>query len=337
MSYCPAQRRAVFRDEASGATETVDTAVLFGADGCASTLRAALQERAGVCVHRDKLDSGYKELTIPAVGSEQGHGPCGRFALHPGALHIWPRGSFMLIALPNRDGSFTCTLFLAMQAAEETPSFAGLRDPARVSEFFVRYFPDVMPLIPNLPEVFMQTPVGCMSTVRTWPWNHGRALLIGDAAHAIVPFFGQGMNAGFEDCTVLERVLDRQPAGAAPDWECVFGELAHERRPDTDAIADLALENYVEMRDKVTDRYFLLKRAVEAEFAERYPGEYRSRYQLVTFTRVPYRLAAAAGRIQNEILDEMCAGLEHAGQVDYARMGSLVAQRLGPLLRENER
>jgi kynurenine 3-monooxygenase len=241
----------------------------------------------------------------------------------------------MLIALPNPDGSFTCTLFLPLESSGGGPSFADLTDAAATTAFFYRYFPDAAPMLHEFPASFLQSPIGFMDTIRTWPWSHGSALLLGDAAHAIVPFFGQGMNAGFEDCTLLEQARERQPPGSATDWARLFAEFARDRRPDTDAIADMALENYVEMRDKVTDRRYLLKRAVEAELGRLYPGEYRSRYQLVTFTRTAYRLAAAIGRMQDQVLDAACAGAEHAGQVDYTRTRAELAQRLSGLLADH--
>lgn len=332
LHYSHTTKCAVFDDLVRGTTETVDAPVVFGTDGCGSALRAALQESAGIQVAQGRIDCGYKELTIPALSSGQGLGAGCRFALDPNALHIWPRGSFMLIALPNPDGSFTCTLFLPLQSNGEIPGFADLMDKSKTVAFFHRNFPDVTPLLQEFPESFLQTPISYMDTVRAWPWCHGDTLLLGDAAHAMVPFFGQGMNAGFEDCTLLTEALDRKPPGAAADWGRLFAEFARNRRPDTDAIAAMALENYVEMRAKVTDRCFLLKRAVEAELDRRYPGEYRSRYQLVTFTRTAYRLAAAMGRIQDQLLDEACAGAEHAEQVDYAWMLSQLAQRRGGLL-----
>jgi len=233
------------------------------------------------------------------------------------ALHIWPRGNFMLIALPNLDGSFTCTLFLPFEGA---PSFAGLQSEAEAQAFFEEYFPDALPLIPNLAQQLLSAPLGRMVTVKVWPWSVGEALLIGDAAHAIVPFFGQGMNAGFEDVTLL-------PAGR--DWADVFADFSEARKPDTDAIADLAVENFLEMRDRVADPEFLFQRKVEEELQRRMPGRYLTRYQLVTFTRVPYRLALRAGQIEAALLKESIRGEE----VDYARAQELAEERLVPLLR----
>ncbi|TMA25992.1 MAG: FAD-dependent monooxygenase [Deltaproteobacteria bacterium] len=288
----------------------IEMPVVIGADGSASALRSAMVEQRGAQMTQEWLSSGYKELTMPAA-------PGGGFAMEKSALHIWPRGNFMLIALPNLDGSFTCTLFLPFEGA---PSFAGLRSEADAQAFFENDFPDALPLIPNLAQQLLSAPLGRMVTVKVWPWSVGEALLIGDAAHAIVPFFGQGMNAGFEDVTLL-------PAGR--DWADVFADFSEARKPDTDAIADLAVENFLEMRDRVADPEFLFQRKVEEELQRRMPGRYLTRYQLVTFTRVPYRLALRAGQIEAALLKESIRGEE----VDYARAQELAEERLVPLLR----
>jgi kynurenine 3-monooxygenase len=316
VGYDLARGTARLRDEVGGAERDVAAPVVFGSDGSASALRAALD----VEVDESWLDFGYKELTIPpALG--------GGFSLEPNALHIWPRKNFMLIALPNMDGSFTCTLFLPF---EGEASFAAIDAPPAAERFFADTFPDALALIPRLPQALAEAPLGRMVTVRCTPWSRGAALLIGDAAHAIVPFFGQGMNAGFEDCTVLMEILDR-----APDWTRAFAELFERRKPDADAIADLAVENFVEMRDKVADAEFVLWKAVEAELQRRFPGEYLSRYQLVTFTRIPYRVAQEAGRIQQDLLRELTRGRTRAEEVDYADARELVRARLAPLLHQN--
>ncbi len=286
--------------------------VVVGTDGSASALRAAM----GGDVSQELLSSGYKELNMPPL-------PAGGFAMHVNALHIWPRGQFMLIALPNQDGSFTCTLFLPF---EGPPSFAELRTETDAQAFFAKHFPDAVPLIPGLAAQFMAAPLGKMATVKTWPWSRGSALLLGDAAHAIVPFFGQGMNAGFEDVTLLSAMLDR---GA--DFSKAFARFAEQRKPDADAIADLAVENFVEMRDKVADPTFLKMRAIEADLQKRMPGRYLSRYQLVTFTRVPYRVALRAGEIQSGIL----ADLARLEPLDYSRGVQMVEEHLLPLLQRH--
>lgn len=310
VDYRFGERLAIFRDEATGAELRVDAPVIVGADGSASALRSALEAQTGAQVAQEILSSGYKELTMPAS-------PAGGFAMHRDALHIWPRGSFMLIALPNLDGSFTCTLFLAF---EGSPSFAELKSEADAQAFFERYFPDAVPLVPGLAAQFMAAPLGRMVTVKARPWSADGALLLGDAAHAIVPFFGQGMNAGFEDVTLLA-------SGLTGDWTRDFSRFAEARKPDTDAIADLAVENFVEMRDKVADPEFLELRRIEHDLQERMPGRYLTRYQLVTFTRVPYRIAMQAGRVQQEILSGLLRG-----DYDLLRAESLVEERLTPLI-----
>jgi kynurenine 3-monooxygenase len=303
--------RARLRDETSGEEREVDAPVIFGSDGSASALRAAL----GTELEQSWLDFGYKELTIPP---ENGGG----FSLEPHALHIWPRKNFMLIALPNIDGSFTCTLFLPF---EGDASFAGIEGADAGERFFARTFPDAHRLIPRLGAALEEAPLGKMVTVKCARWSRGSALLVGDAAHAIVPFFGQGMNAGFEDCTVLMDML-------GSDWTRAFADFSALRKPDADAIADLAVENFVEMRDKVADPEFVLWKEVEAELSRRFPGEYRSRYQLVTFTRVPYRVAQEAGRIQLDLLRSLTSRARSAGEVDYSAAESAIRTRLVPLL-----
>ena len=305
--------RARLRDEQSGAEREVPAPVIFGSDGSASALREAL----GLEVEESWIDFGYKELTIPP-------GPGGGFSMEKNALHIWPRKNFMLIALPNMGGSFTCTLFLPFEGKD---SFAAIEAPAAAERFFAETFPDALALIPRLGEALEAAPLGRMVTVKCAPWSRGQAVLIGDAAHAIVPFFGQGMNAGFEDCTVLMEILDR-----VPDWSGAFAELSQARKPDADAIAELALENFVEMRDKVADPDFLLWKEVEAELSRRFPGEYLSRYQLVTFSRIPYRVAQQAGRLQTSLLRDLTKTARSAQDIDYSLAHSLIRSRLLPLL-----
>ena len=306
--------RVRLRDERTGAEREAPAEVVFGTDGSVSALRDAL----GLSVEQSFLDFGYKELTIPKAEG-------GGFSLEENALHIWPRKNFMLIALPNLDGSFTCTLFLPF---EGDASFASIAAPRAAERFFAETFPDALALIPRLGEALEEAPLGRMVTVRCSPWSRGAALLVGDAAHAIVPFFGQGMNAGFEDCTVLMEILDREAS-----WPRAFAELSETRKPDADAIADLAVENFVEMRDKVADPEFVLWKDVEAELSRRFPGEYLSRYQLVTFTRIPYRIAQQAGRIQSSLLRELTRTALSPSQIDYPLAHSLIQQHLVPLLR----
>jgi kynurenine 3-monooxygenase len=308
-------------DEA-GATRTCAAATLIGADGAGSALRAALARRIDLGERFVPLDHGYKELEIPPVARA---GAGARFALEPNALHIWPRGSYMCIALPNAEGSFTVTLFLANAAAPGAPSFAGLDSPDRVRAFFERDFADAVPLMPDYLHDFAANPTGVLGTLYLDRWRlDGRALLVGDAAHAIVPFHGQGMNCGFEDAVELADLL----ADRRHDCAAVFEEFEARRKPNADAIAAMALENYVEMRDSVADARFLLMRALERTLAARHPGRFVPRYSMVTFSRVPYATAFARGEIQAQILRELTAGKTSMDEIDLGCADALVEARL---------
>ncbi|HEY9868564.1 MAG TPA: NAD(P)/FAD-dependent oxidoreductase [Candidatus Obscuribacterales bacterium] len=316
--------RLLLEDERDGTAAEVEYEVLIGTDGSASAIRAAMMTLPGYGCSEEPLDYGYKELCILP-------GENGSFRIEKNALHIWPRHTYMLIALPNYDGSFTCTLFLPY---EGSPSFAGLTDQETVRAFFTEQFPDAVPLIDNLEQTFFSNPTGHMVTVKCHPWNvGGRVLLLGDAAHAIVPFFGQGMNCGFEDCAVLKEILDKYGQPQAIDWEQVFSEFVAARRTNTDAIADMAVENFIEMRDKVADPKFLLKKAVEKVLEKKFPGEYRSRYALVTFSNMPYRLALEAGLASDEILAELCRDLDDPERVNLDMAAQLITAKLTPVIR----
>ncbi len=283
--------------------------------------RRALALLPGLASAQEQLSHGYKELTIPA-------GPGGAFRMEKNALHIWPRGSYMLIALPNEDGSFTCTLFLPF---EGPVSFASLDSPEQVVRFFEEQFPDALALIPELTHDFFHNPTGAMVTVKSAPWHlGGRALLLGDAAHAIVPFFGQGMNCGFEDCVVLDECLGRHS-----QWAEAFEAFFRLRKTNADAIADMAVENFVEMRDKTADPRFLLEKAVEKALLNAFPGEFISRYSLVSFSRVPYRLAYEVGALASGIVAELSEGLTRAEDVDMNRARTLIHERLVPFVKEH--
>lgn len=294
--------------------------VIFGTDGSASALRGAMNS-CGLEQTVAPLDFGYKELTmLPASGG---------FAMEPNALHIWPRGRFMLIALPNPDCSFTCTLFLPHQGDGATPSFADLAHPSAIANLFADHFADLLPLMPDAAEQFARAPLGHMATLRCSPWSRDGALLLGDAAHAIVPFFGQGMNAGFESCWELAQQLDRDGLPQSPaQWAAAFGRFWPRRKPDTDAIAQLALENFVEMRDKVADPTYLLHREVEARIQRLLGDAYATRYQLVSFSRVPYRQALALGQVQAQVLAEACAGCGSADEVGIAQAAARMRDAL---------
>jgi kynurenine 3-monooxygenase len=311
----------------TGTIEEIAAEVVIGADGSGSAIRQELAARPGYDSSSQSLKHGYKELCLPARAGEGD----ARFQLEKNALHIWPRGTYMLIALPNWDGSFTCTLFLPF---EGPLSFESLDSPEAVMDFFRIQFPDAVPLIPDLTEQFFANPVGAMTMVKCFPWSvGGRALILGDAAHAMVPFYGQGMNCGFEDCSVLSALIDKRLSDTR-DWESVFTEFERERKPDADAIAEMALENFVEMRDKVADPRFLLEKKVERLLAERFSGEYVPRYSLVTFSRVPYRFAQRAGAVQNRILAELCRDLKRAEDVDWNKARALIDRERGELLME---
>jgi kynurenine 3-monooxygenase len=300
--------------------ERVAGAVVYGTDGAGSAVRRSVVEARGGTSNETPLAHGYKELTLPAK-------PGGGWRLERNALHIWPRGDFMLIALPNEDGSFTCTLFLAFEGA---PSFAALESPGAVRAFFREQFADVESFLPDLEAQFSGNPTGSMVTVKCSAWHAGdAALLLGDAAHAIVPFFGQGMNCGFEDCVVLDGL----EAEGLPRAE-LFARFEQLRKPNADAIADMAVENFVEMRASTADPRFLLEKAIEKRLLAELPGEFVSRYALVTFSRAPYRVAYDAGRIASDIVSELAAGVGSAAEVDLGRARALVAARLTPFLRE---
>jgi kynurenine 3-monooxygenase len=275
----------------TGATQEVQPDLIIGADGAFSAVRSALQKSDRFNYSQYYIPYGYKELSIEPTQT-------GGFRMEPNALHIWPRKQYMLIALPNANGSFTCTLFLDFEG--ET-SFASLQTKEAVKEFFETSFPDLIPLIPDYAEQFFANPTASLVTVRCNPWNRGRVMLIGDAAHAIVPFYGQGMNAGFEDCTVLMRLLDQYQ----DNWTLTREAFQQERIPDANAIADLALRNFVEMRDLVADPDFQLRKRIEARLHEAMPDKWLPLYSMVTFTDMPYSTALKLGQQQDVIMEKV--------------------------------
>jgi kynurenine 3-monooxygenase len=306
------------RDEETRETRTVEGGVVIGCDGSASAIRSQMVERNRCNLSQEYLDYGYKELTIKA-------GPEGRHLLEKHALHIWPRGNYMLIALPNIDGTFACILFLPFAGQD---SFAELDTRPAVEKFFRERFPDAVPLMPDLAENFFSNPTGAMVTIRCSPWHAGgRALLLGDAAHAIVPFFGQGINCGFEDCSVFFELLARHGA----DWEKVFRQFGQERKIHTDAIADMAVENFVEMRDRVADPGFLARKKVERALETRYPNVFVPKYSMVTFHRVPYAVAQRRGQIQDRLLSELCRDITRVEDIDWNQADQWIRESLTPL------
>jgi kynurenine 3-monooxygenase len=303
-------------EDTAGARHLLRADRIFGADGAGSVLRQAMVATGSVTVREEWLPHGYKELSLPPDAG-------GGHRLEPNALHIWPRGGFMLIALPNLDGSFTCTLFLPF---EGEASFAALGDADAVVRFFGRHFPDVPTMMPDLVEQFLANPVGRMGTVRCRPWSHGsRALLVGDAAHAIVPFHGQGANCAFEDCRVLDELIERLDGA----WPLVFEAFEAERPANANAIADMALENYVEMRDTVLDPRFHLKKQLAFELERRHPARFIPRYSMVMFhPEIGYAEAERRGRVQAEMLERLTAGAERLEEVDFGLADRLVEERL---------
>jgi kynurenine 3-monooxygenase len=282
--------------DAQGQSLRVPCELVLGADGAFSAVRARMQKQERFDYSQEYLSHGYKELTIPP-------GPGGSFLLEKHALHIWPRHSFMLIALPNADASFTCTLFFPF---EGPLSFASLRTPDDVSRFFREQFPDVAALMPQLAEEFFAHPTGPLVTIRCRPWHSdGRVALIGDACHAVVPFLGQGMNAAFEDCTVLHRCLTE----LAPDWRAAFESYERRRKRHTDTLADLAVYNFLEMRDLVGSRLFRLRKRWEVLLHKLLGGWYVPLYTLVSFTRTPYADALHRARRQDRVVRGVLAGL----------------------------
>lgn len=306
------------RDEESGEEKTIDSGIVIGCDGSASAIRNEMLKLNRFNFSQQYLDYGYKELTIPANSQ-------GRHAIEPHALHIWPRGNHMLIALPNIDGTFACILFLPFEGAD---SFADIQSSGEVARFFESRFPDVVPLMPQLAENYFANPTGAMVTVKCSPWHlNGRALLLGDAAHAIVPFFGQGINCGFEDCTVLMELIDEHGS----DWARVFAGFEDARKVNTDAIANMAVDNFTEMRDRVADPRFLFRKKIELALEAKYPGLFVPKYAMVTFHRIPYSVALARGVVQDGILAELCASISRLEDLDWNRADQLIRRDLTPL------
>jgi kynurenine 3-monooxygenase len=263
---------------------------IIGADGAFSVVRSSLQFTDLFNFSQQYIEHGYKELHIPAATP-------GIFPLEKNALHIWPRESFMMIALPNPDGSFTCTLFFPFKGNN---SFQSLEGDEKVRLFFEQTFPDAVPLMPTLIEDFNLNPTSSLVTMKCFPWVRNKTLLIGDAAHAVVPFYGQGMNAGFEDCRILNALLNEH----GDDWEKVSALFQDLRKPDADAIAQLALDNFVEMRDLVADADFLLRKKIEARLHQLFPEKWIPLYTMVTFSpHIRYSNAYATGQKQKAIMD----------------------------------
>jgi len=291
---------------------------LVGADGAGSALRAQMAPHVALNERTEWLDHGYKELEIPPTSS-------GDFRIEPNALHIWPRGHYMCIALPNDERTFTVTLF--MPHAGNYPCFDMVKTADEAQMLFERDFPDALPLIPDLRRDYEANPTGMLATLYLDHWHlDGRAVLVGDAAHAMVPFHGQGMNCAFEDCVALADQLDRSSSRAE-----AFAAFEAQRRPDAEAIQQMALENYIEMRDKVDDAAFLLQRQLELALQERHPGRFVPHYAMVSFMRIPYSVALHRSEVQREILEDATRGLASLDAIDWAAVDADVLAKLDPL------
>lgn len=290
--------------------ETVHQAdLLFGADGAFSSLRVAYSQMDRTNFTQYYLEHGYKELSIPPDAA-------GKMQMEKNALHIWPRHNFMMIGLPNTDGTFTCTLFLPFEG--ET-SFANLKTDADVLAFFNKHFPDAVPMMPTLLEDFFANPTSSLVTIYINPWHYGnKSALIGDAAHAIVPFYGQGMNAGFEDCTVLCALMDKY----GDDWDTILKKYDEKRKPNGDAVAQLALNNFIEMRDKVADPKFLERKKIEKELGKKYPQQFVSVYEMVSFTHTPYDTAMSCIAAQDALLQTIMNEGDFAANMEDAAFNS---------------
>jgi len=293
---------------------------LIGADGAFSEVRNTLQKTNRFNYSQFYIDHGYKELTIDA-------NPDGSPKMELNALHIWPRGEFMMIALPNPDNSFTCTLFFPLDGPV---SFESLKTPEQVKAFFQEVFPDTIELMPELTTEYFMNPTSSMVIVKCFPWTwKDKVMLTGDSAHAIVPFYGQGMNCGFEDCSVFDELMDEK---GSENWLDLFKTFERLRKPDADAIAELALANFIEMRDRVADPSFLLQKRIEARFSKMHPTKWVPLYTMVTFSHTRYHEALKNGLMQEEIMQEVMALPEIESKWDSPAVEQFILQRLNESL-----
>jgi len=310
--------KAQIRDLRHDRVITVPMQPLLATDGAGSLMRRELNAQQLIQAGETDLEHGYKELSIPA-------GPAGRFRMANDALHIWPRGNFMLIALPNDDGSFTATLFLPKRGPI---SFESLNNARTIDQFLSQNFPDARELMPNSLEEFSAHPVGFLGTVSASPWHAGaQATLIGDAAHAMVPFHGQGMNCCFEDCIEFDAYVEQRLP-----WEKAFAQFGAARKPNTDAIAAMALENYLEMRESVADPQFQLRQALSLELERRFPQRFIPRYSMVMFHHeIPYLTAQQRGAAQADILSDLMQGAAALSDIDFGRAELAIEAKLPPV------
>ncbi|MEO8447756.1 MAG: NAD(P)/FAD-dependent oxidoreductase [bacterium] len=311
-----------FHNEITDQITKVKANAVIASDGATSAIRMEMLKISRFDFSQSYENYGYKELIIPA-------GENGSYQMEKHSLHIWPRGLFMLIALPNLDGSFTCTLFMAYDknfGGEQ--SFEHIDSNDKLNDFFETNFPDAFTLMPELSENYFQNPTGSLITIKCFPWvAEDKVALLGDAAHAIVPFFGQGMNAAFEDCTYLNECIEKH----GEDWEKIFREYQELRKENADAIADLAQENFIEMRDLVADERFLFKKKIESELFRMYPDRFIPKYSMVTFYRIPYSVALSRGKVQEEILNELSESKTTLEEIDREKAARLIMEKLDKL------
>jgi kynurenine 3-monooxygenase len=319
VSYYPQEATLRVRDHVKVCDYDVHAKPLIAADGAGSVVRRSYNKGDKITVTEDLLPHGYKELAIPCGENDA-------FRMDAGALHVWPREGFMLIALPNPGGDFTLTLFLA---CEGEPSFASLDSDKKVRKFFVENFADAVPLIGDLAGAWKRNPVGMLGTVRCNHWHDdGNLLLIGDAAHAVVPFLGQGMNLAFEDCVVLDQVLDNPDA----DWTTAFKVYEKEQIANANAIADMALENYLEMRDTILSPEYLLRKELSFILERRLPDRFIPRYSMIMFhDEIPYAAAQERGHLQQRILDDLSKNVTSIEEIDIDNAVAEVERRLPPV------
>ncbi len=289
----PESATSWFKHTKTGTVTKINADVMFATDGAFSAVRYnAMQKLDRFNYSQQYIPDGYREILLPANAD-------GSFKMNRDTLHIWPRGRFMLIALPNFDGSFTCTLFMPFEGHEYC--FNNLTSREKINAFFKSTFPDFFEMMPNIADEWEKHPLSSLAIVRCYPWFHGKTFLMGDAAHATVPFFGQGMNCGFEDCTVLWNLMKNH----SENWSKIGPEYQTARKPNGDAVQDLSLQNYIVMRDKVNDADYQLLQKVERRISELYPEKYFPLYSMVSFSEIEYRTALEKGNAQEEMIRKL--------------------------------
>lgn len=313
--------KATFKNSETGKITDVNADVIFATDGAFSAVRYnAMQKLDRFSYSQNYIEDGYREILLPPNAD-------GSFKLEKNTLHIWPRGRFMLIALPNFDGSFTCTLFMPFEGHKYC--FNNLNSKEKVNDFFKNVFPDFFALMPNVSDAWEDHPLSSLAIIRCYPWTHGKVALMGDAAHATVPFFGQGMNAGFEDCSVMYSLMKKHNE----NWVEIFKEYEVLRKPNGDAVQDLSLLNYVVMRDKVSDPAYQLQQKVERRIAELYPGKYFPMYSMVSFSEIEYQTALKKGKEQDELIQDIIKSNNLTDATSADKLDEIIHTSLGEKIR----